>query len=95
MDRWAAREKLGERATWDKAKICPCFFFKKFFRVSEIRGKGDIQIQDSKGTRVCMGGRMSPIISDVLMFCFSFLRCNDKNRLDCLIINFTNSFFTQ
>jgi hypothetical protein len=73
MDRWAAREKLGERATWDKAKICPCFFFEMFFRASEIRGKGDIQIQGSKEMSVCMGGHMPPIISDVLMTLFSFL----------------------
>ena len=47
-------------------------FFEKVFRASEIRGKGDIQIQDSKETRVCMGGHMSEIISDVLMTFFSF-----------------------
>ncbi len=63
-------EKLGERATWDMAEICPCFLFKKFFGASEIRGKGEIQFQDSKETRVCMGGRMPPIISDVLMTLF-------------------------
>ncbi len=72
MDRWATKEKLGERATWGKTKIYPCFFFEKFFRASEIRGKGDIQIQDSKGMCVCMGGRTSQIISDVLMTLFSF-----------------------
>jgi hypothetical protein len=61
------KEQLG-----GKTKICPCFFLKSFPEISEIRGRGDIQIQDNKGMCVCMGGRMSQIISDVLMTLFSF-----------------------
>jgi hypothetical protein len=73
MDRWAAKEKLGERATWGQDENLPMFLFlKSFSETSEIRGRGDIQIQDIKEMCVCMGGRMSQIISDVLITLFSF-----------------------
>ena len=48
MDRRAAKEKLGERATWDMAEICPCFFFEKF---SEPLRSEEREVYKSKTAR--------------------------------------------
>jgi hypothetical protein len=64
------RKSLVKEQLGAGRKFVHVSFFEKFFRASEIRGEGDIQIQDSEETRVCMGGHMPPIISDVLMTLF-------------------------
>jgi len=68
-----SKEKAwGKSNLGARRKFAHVSFLKSFPEISEIRGRGDIQIQDNKGMCVCMGGRMSQIISDVLMTLFSF-----------------------